>query len=53
MPCFGNEEYDFPGGYYFCLNRFFQRMGTMLYLKLETVSACRRKFLHHCLKYMN
>lgn len=52
-PCFGNEEYDFPGGYYFCLNRFFQRMGTMLYLKLETVSACRRKFLHHCLKYMN
>ena len=52
-PCFGKEEYDFPGGYDFCLNRFFQRMGTMLYLKLETVSACRRKFLHHCLKYMN
>ena len=53
MPCFRNGEYDFPGGYYFCLNRFFQRMGTMLYLKPETVSACRRKFLHHCLKYMN
>ena len=59
MPCFRNGgsrfcgEYNFPGGYYFCLNRFFQRMGTMLYLKLETVSVCRRKFLHHCLKYMN
>lgn len=30
MPCFGNGgsrfygEYNFPGGYYFCLNRFFK-----------------------------
>lgn len=24
MPCFRNGEYDFPGGYYFCLNRFFK-----------------------------
>lgn len=58
MPCFGNGgsrfcgEYNFPGVYYFCLNRF-SRMRTVLYLKPETVSAGRRKFLYHCLKYMN